>query len=141
MWHALTWILVVSLLLAWSLAAWVFHAVASWAASRSGDLAGSTESILAVSMPDWLKPWVPEGWWGAAMGMMTDLAPVLDGLLSALPSLSGPLALLVWVAWAVGAFLIVVAGVVASGLLVHLTRKHPDRLPALLNRRTDPSVR
>lgn len=132
MFHALTWALVVGLLLTWSLLAWAFHAVATWAATQSGALAGSTEAIQALSMPAWLAPWLPAEWWSAGTALLTDFAPLLDGLLTAMPSLSGPLSILVWVIWAVGAFFIVLLGVVGSGLIVHFGRKPLTRLPAQL---------
>lgn len=132
MFHALTWSLVVGLLLTWSLLAWAFHAVATWAATQSGALAGSTEAIQALAMPAWLAPWLPAEWWSAGIALLTDFAPLLDGLLTAMPSLSGPLSILVWVIWAVGAFFIVLLGVVGSGLIVHFGRKPLTRLPAQL---------
>lgn len=130
--HALTWSLVAALLLAWSLAAWAFNAIASWAATQSGAFAGSTEAIQALSMPAWLAPWVPAEWWSAATTLLTDFAPLLDGLLAAMPSLSGPLSILTWVIWTVGAFFIVLLGVVGSGLIAHFGRKPLPRLPAQL---------
>lgn len=139
--HALTWFLVISLLLAWSLAAWAFHAIASWAAEQSGSLAGSTEAILALSMPEWLAPWVPQGWWNSGVSVLSELAPLLNSVLGAMPSLTGPLSILVWVVWTVGACLIVILGVLASGLLMHLGRKQPTLPPAVSTRRVNPSLR
>ena len=137
MFHALTWFLVVGLLLAWSLAAWAFHAVATWVATQSGSIAGSTEAIQGLSMPAWLAPWVPAEWWSAGTALLSDFAPLLDGLLAAMPSLSGPLSILVWVIWAVVAFFIVLLGVVGSGLIVHFGRKPLPRLPAPLRLGSD----
>ena len=56
----------------------------------------------------------------------------IEALLAAMPSLSGPLSILVWVIWAVGAFFIVLLGVIGSGLIVHFGRKAQPRLPAQL---------
>jgi len=138
--HALTWFLALGLILAWSLAAWAFHTVATLAATQSGALAGGIEGIRALPMPDWLAPWVSAEWWPVVLGSLAELGPFLDGLLAVLPTLSGPLSILVWVIWAVGAFAIVVLGGVVSGLIAHAqARRSPhtsvvgaagSRLPA-----------
>lgn len=141
MFHAFTWTLVVGLMLTWSLVAWAFHAVATWATAQSGALAGSTEAMQALSMPARLVPWLPTEWWSAGTAVLMDFAPLLDSLLAAMPSLSGPLSILVWVLWAVGAFFIVLLGVVGSGLIVHFGRRSLPRSPGPLRLGSDMSAR
>jgi hypothetical protein len=88
-----------------------------------------------------MAPWLPAEGWSAVTAALSDLAPLLDSLLAALPSVSGPLAILVGVIWAVGAFFIVLLGVVGSGLIVHFGRKPLNRLPAPLRLGPGSSVR
>ena len=59
MFYALSWFVVFSLLALWSLAAWAFHAITTWAASNAGVLAGGSGAAQGLRVPDWLAPWMP----------------------------------------------------------------------------------
>ncbi len=45
MFYALSWFVVFGLLALWSLGAWGFHAVAVWAVTNAGALAGATSGV------------------------------------------------------------------------------------------------
>ena len=59
MFIAIVWIIVSSLLVLWSLAAWGVHAVGVWAASNAGSLSGAAASVGGLHLPQWLAAWVP----------------------------------------------------------------------------------
>lgn len=110
MFYALSWFVVVSLVVLWSLAAWALHAVAVWAVSHAGALSAATSGTGALAMPDWLAPWVPPelaSWTGP---LLSSVAAVLDGLFQAMPALAGLLTVLSWGLWGLGTVLLVLAG-------------------------------
>jgi hypothetical protein len=123
--HALSWFLVVALLALWSLAAWVFHAVAVWTLSSAGALSGAASDASAVRLPDWLAPWVPPEVAQMLTALLSGLGPLFDGLLQFAPALSGGLAVATWVIWGIGSALLVLAGA-GLHLLIARWRRRDD---------------
>lgn len=118
MFYALSWFVVFSLLALWSLAAWAFHAVAVWAWSNSTALAGAATGAVSTTeglwIPAWLAPWLPQEAVQAMSAMLLGLAPAVQGLLQATPSLVGGLGVATWVIWGLGSMLLVLLGVVCT---------------------------
>ncbi len=113
MFYVLSWFVVFGLLALWSLGAWAFHAVALWAVSNAGALTGATGAVSGVEglrLPDWLAPWVPPEIVQAITSLISGLAPAVESLLHAAPSLVGVLSVGIWVVWGVGSVLLVLLG-------------------------------
>jgi len=110
MFYALSWFVVFGLIALWSLGAWVFHAVAVWAFSKAGALTGAASGVESLRLPDWLAPWVPPEIVLAMTSLLSGLAPAIDGLLQAAPSLAGGLTVVAWVIWGIGSALLVLLG-------------------------------
>ena len=121
--YALSWFVVVSLFLLWSLAAWAFHAIAVWTVSNAGALAGGTEAIEALSVPLWLAPWVSPELVLTLKSMISALKPAIEAVLGWVPALAGGLSIAVWTVWGIGAVLLIVLGFVATGLIAMLRRR------------------
>lgn len=120
--YALTWFVVLMLLGLWSLSAWALHAASAWSIAHAGGLAGRTGEITAAGLPDWLAPWVPAELAQALTSLVSALAPAVDALLGWAPSLAGALSIVIWVAWGLGAVLLVGIGGFAHGLMAWLRR-------------------
>jgi hypothetical protein len=123
--YALSWFLVVALLVLWSLAAWAFHAVAAWTVSSAGALSGAASGAGAVRLPDWLAPWVPPEIAQTLTALLSGLGPLVDSLLQFAPALAGGLTVATWVIWGIGSALLVLAGA-ALHLLIALWRRRDD---------------
>lgn len=121
--YALSWFVVVSLFLLWSLAAWAFHAIAVWTVSNAGALAGGAEAIEALSVPLWLAPWVSPELVLTLKSMISALKPAIEAVLGWVPALAGGLSIAVWTVWGIGAVLLIVMGSVATGLIAMLRRR------------------
>ncbi len=112
MFHALNWLVVLSLLALWSCGAWAFHAVASWTISNTG-----------LRLPDWLAPWLPPEAAVAFTSMLEAFMPAVQAVLDQAPALAGGLSVAVWVVWGIGSILLVVLGLVVTGLIAMLRRR------------------
>mgnify|MGYP001024425811 CR=1 FL=1 len=110
MFYALSWFVVFGLLALWSLGAWGFHAVAVWAVTNAGALAGATSGVEALRLPDWLAPWVPPEIAQAMTSLLSGLAPTVEGLIQAMPALAGGLTVATWVIWGLGSALLFLLG-------------------------------
>ena len=129
MFHVIGWFVVLSLLALWSLAAWAFHALAAWAMANAGVLAGGTASLPGLRLPDWLAPWVPPELAKLLESLAAGLAPAVEALLGWAPALAGGLSVAVWVIWAIGGALLVLCGVLLSGLVAVIRRNTPPAGP------------
>ena len=109
--YGLIWFGVFGLLAFWSLVAWAVHAVAVWALSNAGVLTGSAWGVEGLRLPQWLSPWVPPEIVQAMTSLLSSLAPVVEGLLRAVPALAGGLTAVTWVIWGLGGALLVLLGV------------------------------
>jgi hypothetical protein len=116
----LGWVLVLLLLAVWSALVWSGQALLSATLQHAGSL-GSGDWSLPAAWAAWLP--VPVAEWLAAT--LEDLTPQLQALAGALPWLSGGVGVLAWVLWALGALLLVGAGV-AVHVAVALWRKSRD---------------
>ena len=122
---ALNWAVAALLLALWSLAAWSFHAAATWAVSSTGALAGTPATLGGWSVPDWLAVWLSPELTQMVTSLQSSLVPLIEAALQQMPSLAGGLSTLVWVAWAVGAVLIVLLGLASSAVIVLLRSGKP----------------
>ena len=125
--YALSWSVVFILLALWSLAAWAFHSIAAWTVSNSGVLAGGSEAIEALRAPEWLAPWIPPELALAFTSMLSTFIPAIEAALNQAPALAGGLSVAIWVVWGVGSALIVILGLVCSGLITVLRRRASPR--------------
>ena len=123
MFYALSWFAVLSLLAMWSLAAWAFHAIATWTVANAGVLAGGSGATEGLRLPDWLAPWIPPELAGALASMVSALMPAIEAVLGWAPALAGGLSVAVWVVWGIGSGLLILLGVVLSGLIAVLGRR------------------
>jgi hypothetical protein len=115
MFHALIWIPVLCLLAAWSFGGWAVHALATWAVSNAGSVTAA--SIGNLSLPSWLASWVPADGVQAANALIAALAPSVEALMSHAPATAPWITAGVWALWALGAGVLLVAGVLLSMLL------------------------
>ncbi len=123
MFYALSWLVVFGLLALWSLGAWAFHAVAVWAVTNAGALTGARSGVEGLRLPDWLAPWVPPEIVQAMTALLSGLAPAVEGLLQAAPSLAGGLSVATWVIWGLGSALLVLLGTCLHLLIAMLRRR------------------
>ena len=128
MFYALSWFVVLSLVALWSLAGWAFHSIAAWTASNAGVLAGGSGATLGLRMPDWLAPWLPPEIALALTSMVSAFKPAIEAVLNQAPALAGGLSVAIWVVWGIGSVLLIVLGLVLSGLISVLRRR--KSLPA-----------
>ncbi len=123
MFYALGWFAVFILIALWSLAAWAFHAVTAWTVSNAGVLAESSGAIEALRLPDWLAPWVPPEFALALTSTLSAFTPSIEAVLDWAPALAGGLSVAIWSVWAIGSALLIVLGVVLSGMIAVLRRR------------------
>ena len=110
MFYVLGWLLVVSLLALWSLAAWAFHSIAVWTISQAGVLAGGPGVMPSLRLPDWLAPWMPPELMLALESMVAAFKPAIGALLEWVPALEGVLSVAGWMVWGLGSDLLVGLG-------------------------------
>jgi hypothetical protein len=55
--------------------------------------------------------------------MLSAFTPAIEAVLNQAPALAGGLSLAVWVAWGIGSILLIVLGLVLSGLITLLRRR------------------
>ena len=91
MFYALSWFVIFSLLALWSLGAWAVHAAAVWTVSNAGALTGAALGAEGLRLPEWLAPWVPPEIAQSLASLLSGLAPVIEGLIQAMPALAGGL--------------------------------------------------
>jgi len=123
MFYAISWSVVIGLLVLWSLAAWAFHSITAWVTSHAGVLAAGSGSTEGLQLPDWLVPWVPPEVASALDSMASALAPAIETLLEWAPALQGGLSVAVWLVWGLGSILLIVLGLLATGLIATLRRR------------------
>lgn len=123
MFHALNWLAFSILLALWSLGAWAFHAAATWTISNTDVLAGGAGAIEGFRLPDWLAPWLPPEAADAFTSMLAAFMPAVQAVLDQAPALAGGLSVAVWAVWGVGSILLVMLGLVVTGLIAMLRRR------------------
>lgn len=110
MFYALIWLPTLLLVGLWSLTAWALHGLAAWAVSSAGALGGGMSGWEGPLLPDALAVWLPAEVVQALGAMLNSLAPYLESLLQAMPSLSGVLAVAAWGLWGVGTVVLLMVG-------------------------------
>lgn len=123
MFYVLCWLVVLSLLAMWSLAAWAIHAVAVWTLANAAALAPGSGAMESLQVPPWLAPWIPSELALTLTSMALALKPAVDALLGWAPSLAGGLSVAVWVVWAIGGVVLIVLGGVLSALIAVLRKR------------------
>lgn len=123
MFYALSWFVVFVLLALWSLAAWSFHAIAAWTIANAAGLKGSAGEVLSLQVPDWFAPWLPPEWTSALPAVLAALTSSVEFLLGLAPEFASVLSVAVWVIWGVGSVLLIVLGIVTSGVITVLRRR------------------
>ncbi|KQV85529.1 hypothetical protein [Rhizobacter sp. Root1221] len=122
MFYAISWFLVFGLLALWSLGAWAFHSIATWAFANAGILAGGSPTGT-LRLPDWIAPWVPPELAQALTSTLSALTPAIQGLVDWMPTLGSGLSVVVWVVWGFGSALLIGLGLVLSGVIAVLRRR------------------
>ncbi len=115
--HLLIWLATLLLVVLWSLFAWAAHALAGWSGwtGWAGGGGGDWRSwIDALVLPAWLAPWLPASSFEAVKAMLAAWAPLMEWLVASMPALLSWLPALVLMLWAVGAIVLVLAGVLGS---------------------------
>lgn len=133
--YLLIWLPTLVLIAAWSLFAWAGLALAGWfgwAATDGGGTGGWNAWVNAFALPVWLAPWMPDQALEGIKGMLAAIGPLMEYLAASKPDLLSGLMVLVVVLWAVGAVLLVFAGLAAS-IAVGVWRRRIQ--PALAARR------
>ncbi len=123
MFYALNWFVVLSLFMLWSLAAWAFHSIAAWTVANAGALAGSAGALEALQVSVWLAQWIPPEYVVTLNSMIAAMGPSIEAVMGWAPALAGGLSIAVWTVWGIGAFLLVVMGFLATGLIALLRRR------------------
>jgi hypothetical protein len=118
-WHWLTWGVVGSLALLWSLFCWAAHAVLGWEGWASG--ADWVKDMPALPIPTWLQELLGIAWVDNLREWLGEWGPEIHawfvGVLGSLPDLGGWLQVAVWIVWAMGFGLLVLGGLLVSGLV------------------------
>jgi hypothetical protein len=123
MFYIITWILVLLALAAWTLLAWGFDALVSWSAANGAAWAAGSAPTEALHLPAWLADWVPPDVAAALTSALAALGPLVETAMSHAPSLAGGLSWLVWIAWGLGAFVLLLAGALLSGVIKVFRRR------------------
>lgn len=121
--YALGWIGVLLLLAIWSLTAWAAHSFTAWTVASVGGLAAGSEVTQRPGVPDWLAPWVPPELAAVLDSIASAVAPAVEAVLAWAPALEGGLSVAVWVIWGIGSFLLIVAGMLVTGVVAALRRR------------------
>lgn len=122
---ALSWLLIFSLLVFWSLAVWVVHGLAAWTVTHAGALTGAVSGVEGLRLPEWLAPWVPPEMVQAMTSLFSGMVPVVESLLQAAPALTGGLTMVAWAMWGLGSALLVLLGA-GLHLFVAIWRRRSD---------------
>lgn len=126
MFYVITWLLVLLALAAWTLLAWAFDALVTWSAANGAAWAAGSASTEPVHLPAWLAPWLPPDAAAGLAAALATLGPVVESALSHAPSLAGGLAWLVWIAWGLGALVLLLAGAVLTGVIKVFRRRSAE---------------
>lgn len=108
------WAVVVVLLAIWSGLVWAAQALLAATLNHAGALGSGGAWALPESLAAWLPPAAAQ-WLGS---VLEALLPQLQALTGVLPALSGGVTVLAWVAWGLGAMLLVGGGALAHVLLL-----------------------
>ena len=124
MFFAITWFLVLTLLAIWSVSVWVMHSLVHWSLTGVGALVDQPQQL--ATLPGWLALWVPPEWVAALQALTTAVVPMVESVLSVLPSADVWLTPLAWISWGIGLLILAGAGLAVSALIA-MTRKASAR--------------
>ena len=111
--YAISWFIVVALLVFWPLTAWALGAVAAWTVSIAGALTDVASCVKAIRLPAWLAPWVPPEIAQSMSALLAVQGPAFDNLFQSAPALAGGLTVVSYVLWGIGSVLL---GMLGAGL-------------------------
>ena len=119
--YAISWFLVLTLLIIWSTGVWLFHSLAVWSLIGVG---AAGQSLQIDRLPDagWMSLWVPPDLILAVQTTVAAVMPWVQSMLSALPSLAGWLAPLAWIVWGAG-LLTLAVGTVTLHAMISVARR------------------
>lgn len=115
--YFLVWALVALLLGLWSTLVWAGRALVLATLEHAGTL-----GVGDWTLPEQLSVLLPTGVAHWLVGTLENLAPHLQAWVDAMPALSGGVSLLAWLAWGMGALLLLAVGL-AGHVAVALWRK------------------
>jgi hypothetical protein len=123
MFYALNWFVVFSLFVLWSLGAWAVHAIAGWLTSNAGVLSSGADAVAGIALPQWISVWLSPDIAETLSTTLLMFKPAVEAVLATVPALAGGLSVVIWVLWGLGVALLIVLGLVGSGLIALLRRQ------------------
>lgn len=133
MYYVLNWFVVISLFMLWSLAAWAFHSLAAWTVANAGSLAGGAGVVDLLEMPTWLEPWMPAEYVSSLHAMVAHFTPVIQSVVEWVPAMAGGVSMAVWTVWAIGSVLLILLGLLITGLIAVLRGRVSASTPSSSN--------
>ncbi|MFG6412981.1 hypothetical protein ACG02S_03605 [Roseateles sp. DC23W] len=119
----LLWSVVAVLAGLWSVTVWLCHVVVAALLGGAGHL-----PVKEIALPEAWTNWLPQPVSESITQMLEAAQPVLAAVLDYVPALAGGLTVVAWVVWALGAALLVLAGV-ASHLALRWWRRSQRPAP------------
>lgn len=102
----LLWVVVGVLLAVWSAVVWLGQVLLSALLGGAGHL-----PVKDLSLPEAWTRWLPQGVSESMTQAIEAAQPLLQAVLAQMPALAGGTSVVAWVIWAVGAALLLAAGV------------------------------
>jgi len=121
--YVVGWVLVLLLLALWSSLVWAVQSFLAGLLAHAGSVSSG-----GWNLPDSLRDWLPTALADWLVSTVETLSPQLQGLVNALPSLSGGVTVLAWVVLVLGALVLLVFGL-AIHVGVALWRKSRHSTP------------
>lgn len=118
--HVLVWAGVIFGVVFWSATAWAFHALGAWSLAQADALSIGTST--GWRLPHWLALWIPADLQPAITATLQAMAPAFEAFLAWAPHLVDEFTTMVWAAWGVGAVILLVLGMLLSGLISVMRR-------------------
>lgn len=108
----LLWIVVGVLMAVWSATVWLGQLLLTVLLGGAGHL-----PVKDLALPEAWTRWLPQGLSESITQGIEALQPWLQTLLDTMPALAGGVTVLAWITWAVGAALLLLAGVMSHAAL------------------------
>jgi hypothetical protein len=119
--HVLVWAAVLLGTVLWCATAWGFHALGAWSLAQADAI--SLGSAAAWRLPQWLALWIPADLQPAITATLQAMAPAFEAALAWAPHVADEFTTVVWAAWGLGTALLVVTGLLLSGLASAMQRR------------------
>jgi hypothetical protein len=120
-WMVIVWLVALLALACWSLVFWLAAQV--WAIVAQQPWPQALEQLKDLRLPDWLAPWIGDVWGEWVVAAEPWLKFAAEQLRGASGVLDGFVQLLLWAGWGFGAALLLLAALLASGLVWWGTRR------------------